>query len=618
MKKKRKLLFQIGTVFLILTILMIVIITQAMYKGVENGFLKGKSSQIGGSLEAAYYNIISWCNDPFYFDYWEENPGFLEDGEPVLSGSEDELLNEEIQSQGIWRGEWIREQSEKIQRYCAYAVYTLVATSLSGNYESLKGEGEAPADRKDTGAEPETAKEQDEADRMASYFLSGKTSEDTYDHRFLIDINEPHRGFIYSFSANSGISRELGDSMELDLTEHPGLQKLLEEGKNENTFEKVQNFPAKGSYYIGYRPVIIDGKLRAVIGFTYNWSTFRRAVAVILRNAFLLGIGGILLMEMILLLMLYRRVIVPVARMQQGVSDYTDTKDSRVLDIKMTAVSQNNELGILSRSISEMAKEIDQYTRENVRLAEENARVSSELEMAKSIQASQLPNVFPPFPERKEFSIYASMTPAREVGGDFYDFFFVDQDHLALIMADVSGKGIPAALFMMMSKILLGDYVRMGFSPSETLELTNNAICRHNQEEMFVTVWLGILEISTGKVTASNAGHEYPIVRQPDGSFELLKDRHCFVVGGMEDMKYQSYEFTLSRGSTLFLYTDGVPEATDASEELFGTERLLKILNETKTEEPSELLPAVKACVDGFVGEAPQFDDLTMLGITLY
>lgn len=620
-KKKRKLLFQVGSVFLLLTVLMILFITQAMYKGVEKGYLKGKSSQISGNLEGVYYNIVSCCRDSFYFDYWEENPDFLELEEPVLSENDENAVIQEMSDHGIWSGEWLRKQSEDIQRYCAINAYRLVFASLSGEYDifnDTENNTEEEESEKKPEKEPDKPEDQEESDRIMTYFLTGKTSEDTYDHRFIIDVNESHNGFVYLYLENSQVGKKLGDTLEFNISDHPGLRELLNEGKNENTFERVQDFPDEGSYYIGYRPIIIDGKIRAVIGITYNWSSFRQSISVILWNAFLLGIGGILLMEAIFLFMLYRRVIVPVARMQRGVSDYTDTKDSRVLDIKMSSVAQNNELGLLSRSISEMAKEIDQYTEENMRLAGENARVSSELEMAKNIQASQLPNIFPPFPERKEFTIYASMTPAREVGGDFYDFFFVDEDHLALIVADVSGKGIPAALFMMMSKILLGNYVRMGFSPSEVLERTNDTICRHNQEEMFVTVWLGILEISTGKVTAANAGHEYPVIRQPDGDFELLKDRHGFVVGGMDGIKYRSYEFTLSKGSTLFLYTDGVPEATNASEELFGIERLLKVLNDLKTEEPPELLPDVKACVDAFVGDAPQFDDLTMLGITLH
>ena len=241
------------------------------------------------------------------------------------------------------------------------------------------------------------------------------------------------------------------------------------------------------------------------------------------------------------------------------------------------------------------------------------ARIESELNLASAIQADMLPNIFPPFPERTEFDIYASMTPAKEVGGDFYDFFLVDEDHLCMVIADVSGKGVPAALFMMASKIILANNAMMGKSPAQILTETNAAICSNNREEMFVTVWLGILEISTGKLTAANAGHEYPVVKHGNGAFELLKDKHGFVIGGMDGVKYQNYELMLEPGSKLFLYTDGVPEATDAQNELFGTDRMLAALNQEPSASPEQVLKNVDSSVKEFVKEAEQFDDLTML-----
>ena len=241
------------------------------------------------------------------------------------------------------------------------------------------------------------------------------------------------------------------------------------------------------------------------------------------------------------------------------------------------------------------------------------ARIESELNLASAIQADMLPNIFPPFPERTEFDIYASMTPAKEVGGDFYDFFLVDEDHLCMVMADVSGKGVPAALFMMASKIILANNAMMGKSPAQILTETNAAICSNNREEMFVTVWLGILEISTGKLTAANAGHEYPVLKDADGNFELIKDKHGFVIGGMEGAKYKEYELFLKPGSKLFLYTDGVPEATNAQNELFGADRMVTALNEDLSAAPEQILKNVRASVDEFVKDAEQFDDLTML-----
>ena len=243
----------------------------------------------------------------------------------------------------------------------------------------------------------------------------------------------------------------------------------------------------------------------------------------------------------------------------------------------------------------------------------ESSKIKTELSLATRIQANMLPNIYPAFPERPEFDVFASMDPAKEVGGDFYDFFLIDEDHLCLVMADVSGKGVPAALFMMAAKIILANYAKMGKSPAEILTVANNSICASNREDMFVTVWLGILEISTGKLTAANAGHEYPVIKQPDGKFELYKDKHGLVIGGMEGLRYKEYTIDMKPGAKLFLYTDGVPEATDSNDQLFGTERMVEALNTNADAIPEEILKTVRASVDGFVKNAEQFDDLTML-----
>ena len=224
-----------------------------------------------------------------------------------------------------------------------------------------------------------------------------------------------------------------------------------------------------------------------------------------------------------------------------------------------------------------------------------------------------LPHVFPAFPERKEFELFANMDPAKEVGGDFFDFFLVDDDHLCITIADVSGKGIPAALFMMASKILLKNNAMTGKGPAEILTDVNAAICANNREQMFVTIWLGILEISTGRLTAANAGHEYPVLMRAGKDFELYRDKHGFVIGGMEGAEYSQYELQLNPGDKLFLYTDGVTEATDANKELFGSGRMIAVLNERKDTSPTQMLEGVRRAVDDFVKEAEQFDDLTML-----
>ena len=260
------------------------------------------------------------------------------------------------------------------------------------------------------------------------------------------------------------------------------------------------------------------------------------------------------------------------------------------------------------------------YVRKRVHEAEEKQkaeaerdRISHELTMASNLQRAMMPNEFPPFPDRQEFDIFASMKPAREVGGDFYDYYMIDDDHLCIVMADVSGKGIPAALFMMISKAILKSFANLGMTPAAILTETNDSICSNNRLDMFVTVWLGILEISTGRLTAGNAGHEYPAVMKAGGAFELLKDKHDIVIGGMEGIDYRQYEIDLEPGDRLFLYTDGVPEAAATRNNMFGTERMIKALNIDSDASPRVLLENVYKAVKEFVKGAEQFDDLTML-----
>jgi sigma-B regulation protein RsbU (phosphoserine phosphatase) len=276
-------------------------------------------------------------------------------------------------------------------------------------------------------------------------------------------------------------------------------------------------------------------------------------------------------------------------------------------------ISNRDEIGLLAESIDHMEEQIQTYVKDLTAITAEKERISTELSLAARIQASMLPCEFPPFPDRTEFDLYASMDPAREVGGDFYDFFFIDDDHLCLVIADVSGKGIPGALFMMISKIILQSCAMLGKSAGEILTKTNEAICSNNKEDMFVTVWVGILEVSTGRMIASNAGHEYPAVKRADGQYELLKDKHGFVIGGMDGLQYKEYELILNPGDKIFVYTDGVPEATDADKRLFGTSRMIEALNRDPDASPKETLENVQAAIDDFVKDEEQFDDVTML-----
>ena len=309
-------------------------------------------------------------------------------------------------------------------------------------------------------------------------------------------------------------------------------------------------------------------------------------------------------------LVLAKRIVAPLNTITRRISELREGN----LEFKMeNAYRTGDEIEELAQSFANLSHKTVEYVETVKRVTAEKERIGAELSLATDIQAAMLPHIFPAFPDRKEFDIYASMDPAKEVGGDFYDYFLIDDDHLCMVIADVSGKGVPAALFMMASKIILQSVAMLGRSPAEILTKTNEAICSNNEAQMFVTVWLGILELSTGKLTAANAGHEYPTIKRPDGSFEIYKDRHGFVIGGMEGAKYREYELQLEPGAKIFVYTDGVAEATNKDNELFGTERMLDALNRQPDVAPLQMLRNVRRAVDDFVQDAPQFDDLTML-----
>ena len=260
-----------------------------------------------------------------------------------------------------------------------------------------------------------------------------------------------------------------------------------------------------------------------------------------------------------------------------------------------------------------MYSDVREYIGQLETVTAEKERIGAELDVAKHIQGSMLPCIFPAFPERKEIDIYATMEPAKEVGGDFYDFFMVDERHLAIVMADVSGKGVPAALFMVIGKTLIKDHTTPGRDLGKVFTEVNDLLCESNSEELFITAFEGVLDLYTGEFVYVNAGHEMPFICKAGGDFEPYKIRAGFVLAGMEGMKYKAGSMNLEPGDKIFQYTDGVTEATNINNELYGMERLGAILNKVKNGSPSEILPYVKKDIDEFVGEAPQFDDITML-----
>ena len=308
-----------------------------------------------------------------------------------------------------------------------------------------------------------------------------------------------------------------------------------------------------------------------------------------------------------LIYFLIKKVIIDNLRKINGtLAEITDGNLNVTVDVRT-----NEEFASLSDDINQTVSTLKRY------IAEAAARIDKELEFAKQIQYSALPSVFPPYPNRKDFEIYAHMITAKEVGGDFYDFYMLGDSTLAFMIADVSGKGIPAAMFMMQAKTIIKDLAESGLELPEVFATANKKLCENNDAGMFVTAWMGILDLKTGLLKFVNAGHNPPLVRQADGEFAYLKARSGMVLAGMDGIKYRQNELQLTPGDQIFLYTDGVTEATDKNNQLYGEERLLETVNRNIVMDTRKLCEAVKSDVDQFVGEAPQFDDITMLSVEI-
>ena len=319
-----------------------------------------------------------------------------------------------------------------------------------------------------------------------------------------------------------------------------------------------------------------------------------------------------------------RWMISPMNKLASAARDYTkrdkvqvDEEDRQEeakeyftdLDIKRTG----DEVETLWNSLSDMEKDINDTMRRIREMTAEKERMSAELEVATKIQANMLPVDFPLFPDNKEFSLFALMNPAKEVGGDFYDALRLDDDHVCMVVGDVSGKGVPAALFMVRSMSVIRDRAKSGGTPSEILADANNTLKVGNKAMMFVTVWLGILNFRTGELVEANAGHEMPAIIKSTGECTLIDKKHGFVLGARPKRVYEDDTIFLEKGDTFFVYSDGLPDATNADDERFDTGRMVEALSKYKDEDPKTLLLHMRQEVDEFVKDAEQFDDLTML-----
>ncbi len=319
-----------------------------------------------------------------------------------------------------------------------------------------------------------------------------------------------------------------------------------------------------------------------------------------------------LLSGSILIYGLRHRIVVPLRKIADETERYSRTTEKNGHSLQ-ESIQVNNEIGELAASVDKMEEMLDENIKKLLDITAEKNRISTELEIATKIQENALPTIGESFPGRREMDVYAVMNPAKAVGGDFYDCFFVDSDHFAMVIADVSGKGVPAALFMMASKLLIKSTTLEHSDPGEILTLVNQKLCENNAMDMFVTVWLGILDLRTGEIRASNAGHEYPMVSDANGHFTVMKDKHGMVLGGLDMAKYKTYTFRLQPGEGLFVYTDGLAEAMNQSQEQFGLERIVDTLSQTKSNDARSLVEETVHQAEIFAENTEQYDDTTIL-----
>ena len=382
--------------------------------------------------------------------------------------------------------------------------------------------------------------------------------------------------------------------------------------KGERATEYLYSYSEESGAHTTAGIAIYDskGEIVAILGVEKAMRRLENARNTYVKDVLLGVLAAICLFLIVYSTFLYREILLPILAVTDEAKRFAD---SNTPSDKLSSINKNDEIGVLAKAVGKMETDIVEYVENLTLVTAEKERIGAELSIATQIQADMLPGIFPAFPDKPEFDIYATMNPAKEVGGDFYDFFMVDDRHLAVVMADVSGKGVPAALFMVIGKTLIKDHTQPGRDLGDVFTEVNDLLCESNSEGLFITAFEGVLDLVSGEFTFVNAGHEIPFICKKDGSYEPYKIRAGFVLAGMEGIRYQCGTMQLSPGDRLFQYTDGVTEATDKDGRLYGMGRLGEILAQNAALPPMELLGKIKEDIDAFVGDAPQFDDITML-----
>ena len=478
----------------------------------------------------------------------------------------------------------------------------------------------------------ETIAAQVNPDSVDKYLESGETDEQYFETReaickivrnneieYSVVTKPTEEGFYYLYDSDeSDEAFQLGDFQEF----YPG--DFLD--NKENFLAGNEITPIITNEEFGWLLSVLvpikdnNGTMKAYVDVDMSMNEIKDMMRSFLITEILIIAGVLIILTIVADILAGKRIVKPINKLADAAgkfasSESLDTKRGNVINLR--GMNTGDEIERLYRSFRKMEKDIYKYIDNLTAVTAEKERIGAELNVATKIQEDMLPSIFPAFPEKQTIDIYATMHPAKEVGGDFYDFFMVDDDRIALVMADVSGKGVPAALLMVIAKTIIKYRTQMGGKPSEILEYVNDRLCESNDYQFFVTCWLSIIDIKTGEAIAVNAGHEKPAIRRRNGEYELISGRHGLPLAAMEGTKYRDVEYTLNRGDSLFVYTDGVTEATDGNNELFGEKRLTEALNLNPGAMPKDTIDTVDRVISEFVGDVPQFDDITMLGFMM-
>ncbi len=390
---------------------------------------------------------------------------------------------------------------------------------------------------------------------------------------------------------------------------------------SKNAYEPFVSNANYGHLITSIVPIQVNGNNVAFVFAEILVEDYEKDVSSFILSTIFVSLTIVVVLVLIAVVVISRRFVKPILSISSEVEKFVS--DNTKVSEALKNIKTGDEIELLAKSVLKMEIDTEKYIENLVDITAEEERIKSELEVATHIQADMLPSIFPPFPNRNEFSLTAIMSPAKEVGGDFYDFFFVDNDHLGLVMADVSGKGVPAALFMVIAKTLIKDRAILSgsegnYSTAEVLKYVNRQLCDNNKEGFFVTVWFAILDLATGEGIESNAGHEYPAICRDGGKYKLIKSKHSPAVAIAEGTNFKENGFKLNPGDSLYVYTDGVTEATNSRGALFGEKRLVESLNTDTSTSTAKTLAIVRKDVDKFVDGASQFDDITMLCFKYY